>query len=402
VLGFCEGARADSGGIGLIGVPGIHAALAARGHRDVLAIAGDPMPSARPILTARLEDVFDAPADSTAGAVSFRAIGRWCFSPGLFPAASRVINQADFVTLHSLFSYPVLVGYLLARRHGKPYGLWPHGVLAPVQRHVGRHKKAAYSALLSHRILESASVLFFSAEGERDEARELGLSAPSLVIPHGIDTKQFAILPPSGTFRRKYLEGHSGPLVLSLGRLNAKKGIDLLIRAMARVLQEMPGARLVIAGGADPPGFAEDVKAWLVAAGITDATVVTGILDEHDKRAAFADCDVFVMASIAENFGFSMFEAMACRRAVVCSDTINYADEVRRRRAGLVVPRTSEAMADAILAPLRDANLRAALGANGFELACMYSWESCGERLETAIQCILSKQPFPSSLNPAA
>src|SRR5438093_4101062 len=146
VLGFCEGARLDSGGIGLIGVPGIHQALAARGHRDVLAIAGQPMPSARPVLTDRLEDVFDARAESATGAVTFRAFGRWCFAPRLYAAAAHVAHRADFLTLHSLFSYPVLAGYLLARRYRKPYGLWPHGVLAMVQRRVGRRKKAAYSA----------------------------------------------------------------------------------------------------------------------------------------------------------------------------------------------------------------------------------------------------------------
>ena len=401
VIGFCEGARADSGGIGLIGVPGIHVALAARGHRDVLAIAGRPMPSAQSVLTDRLEDVFDAKAESATGVVSFPAFGRWGFSPRLYAAAAYSASRADFLTLHSMFSYPVLAGYLLARRYGKPYGLWPHGVFAPVQRRVGQRKKALYTALLARRILDSASVLFFSAQGERDETRDLGLKAPSLVIPHGIDTKPFAVLPADGSFRRKYLGGFTGPMVLYLGRLNAKKGIDLLIGAMAQVLREVPGARLVIAGGADPPAFAGQVRSWLLAEGLAEATVVTGILDEHDKRGAFADCEVFVMPSIAENFGFSMFEAMACRRAVVCSETINYADELRRCQAGLVVPRRPEAMADAIVTLLRDPNKRAALGANGFALASGYSWESCGERLETAIQCILTKQPFPASLSPA-
>ena len=43
VLGFCEGVRDDSGGIGIIGVPRIHAALARRGHRNALAIGGRPI-----------------------------------------------------------------------------------------------------------------------------------------------------------------------------------------------------------------------------------------------------------------------------------------------------------------------------------------------------------------------
>ena len=401
VLGFCEGARADAGSIGLAGVPGIHGALAARGHRDVLAVAGSPMLSARPVRVDRLEDVIDSRHESATGVASFAAYGRWYFSPRLYSAASRVVARTDFLMMHSVFSYPVLAGYQLARRHRKPYGVWPHGVLAPVQRHVHTRSKALYSRLLSDKILESASVLFYSATGERDEAKDLGLTAPTVVIPHGIDTSQFAALPERGTFRSKYLSGHGGPLVLYLGRLNSKKGLDVLIAAWARVVEHVTDAKLAIVGGGHPPAFVDDLRRWIVSAGVENACVITGVLDEVDKLAAFADCDLFVLPSAAENFGFSMFEAMACRRAVVCSDTLNYADEVDRRDAGVVVTRTPEAFSHAILMLLRDESRRAVLGNNGWRLAQDYSWDACGERVEVAIQSILAGRPFPASLDPS-
>lgn len=402
VLGFCEGTRQDSGGVGLVGVPGIHRALAERGHHDALAIGGRPMSSARAVLTKRLEDVFDACETSSAGVVTFEAFGRWCFAPRLYAAAANVASRADFITMHSVFSYPVLVGYLLARRYRKPYGLWPHGVFAPVQRQISRRKKAVYDLLVARRILESASVLFFSAKGEREEALALGLNVPSVVIPHGINADQFALLPSRGGFRFKYLNGHAGPVVLYLGRLNAKKGIDLLVDAMAHVVREIPRVRLVIAGGGHPPTFAAEVKRWLRDAGLADVAIMTGMLHDADKMGAFADCDVFVLPSVAENFGFSLFEAMASRRAIVCSDTVNYAGEVRSWDAGLVVPRTPTAFAEAIVTLLRNPDLRERLAKNGLALARNYSWESCGRRLETAIQCILARQAFPASLDPAS
>lgn len=400
VLGFVEGVRSQAGGVGLTGVPGIHRALAGRGHRDALAIAGPPMNTARPVLRQRLEDVFDTSGKSAAGAVSFAAYGPWYFAPGLYSAASAAAKRADFITMHSLFSYPVLVGYVLSRRFGTPYGLWPHGVLAPVQRRVGRRKKALYSPL-ARRILDSAAVLVFSANGERDEALECGLKAPSVVIPHGIELEQFAKLPERGAFRQKYLNGHSGPMVLYLGRLNVKKGLDLLIDAMRRVVRDIPNARLVITGGGHPPAFADEVKRWLAAAGLLDAAILTGVVDEQDKLMAFADADVFVLPSAAENFGFAMFEAMASRCAIVCSDTVNYAGEVRDEEAGLVVTRSAEAFAEAISSLLRDPGRRHALAGRALALAGKYSWDSCGERFETAINCVLTGEQFPSSLSPA-
>lgn len=400
VLGFCEGARADSGGIGLIGVPLIHEALANRGHRDVLAVGGRPMPSATRMLTRRIDDVLELPDGAAAGVVPFPALGRWCFSPALYQAAVAAAARVDFITLHSVFSFPVLAGYLVARRFKTPFGLWPHGVFAPVQREVGKNKKAIYSSVLARRILDGASVLFYSAEGERNEAAPLGLTTPSVVVPHGIDSAEFEKLPERGAFRQKYLAGHQGPLVLYLGRLNVKKGIDMLVQAMARVVRKHPEARLVIAGGGHPTSFVGRVEDWVARAGIQDAVVITGALDEREKLAAFADCDVFVLPSVSENFGFAMFEAMACGRAVVCSDSLNYASEVSRFDAGIVAERTPTAFAEAIALLLRDPDRRTRLGRNGQRLAARYSWENCGRLIETAVQCILAKQPFPSELKP--
>jgi glycosyltransferase involved in cell wall biosynthesis len=352
------------------------------------------------MLRQRLEEVFDTSQPSSAGAVSFPAYGHWYYAPGLYSAASTAVGRADFITLHSLFSYPVFIGYVLSRRFGKPYGLWPHGVLAPVQRQVGRRKKMMYSPL-ARRILDSAAVLLFSASGEREEALDCGLKAPSVVIPHGIEVEPFANLPERGAFRQKYLNGHSGPLILYLGRLNEKKGLDLLVDAMKSVIREVPNARLVIAGGSHPPVFADDVKRWLAAAGLTDAAILTGLVSEEEKLMAFADADVFALPSAAENFGFSMFEAMASGRALVCSDTVNYAGEVRAEKAGLVVSRSAGAFAEAIIRLLKDPGLRHALAERAVALAGKYSWNSCGERLEIAINCVLAGERFPSSLSPA-
>lgn len=400
VLGFCEGARADTGGIGLIGVPLIHQALARRGHRDALAVGGRPMPSAEGMIRTSIQDTLVSKAVERVGVVSFPAVGRWCFSPSLAQAAHASVPHVDFVTLHSLYSFPVLAGYALAKRFRKPFGLWPHGVLAPAQRKVGSTKKGIYDALIAGRMLRDAAVLFYSAEGEREEARALKLSAPSVVIPHGIDTEQFANLPARGFFRRKYLAGHQGPLVLYLGRLNTKKGLDLLIGAMAIVLRDIPDARLAIAGGGHPRAFTSQVRSWIRKAGIEAATALTGPLDQHAKLTAFADCDVFVLPSAAENFGFAMFEAMAGAKAVVCSDTLNYAHEVRKAKAGVVVDRTTEAFAAGIKRVLFDAEARERMGWNGQALAATYSWDVCGRMVETTIQCLLTGEPFPSELKP--
>jgi glycosyltransferase involved in cell wall biosynthesis len=401
VLGFCEGASADTGGVGLTGVPLIHRALGDQGHNDALAVGGDPMPSAQLMLRESIDDILLAPPkNGGAGVVPFRAWGTWSFSPALYRAALDSAPHSDFISLHSMYSFPVLAGYAVSRRFKKPFGLWPHGVFAPVQREVGKAKKSVYDAAIGKRILDDASVLFYSAEGERDEARPLGLKAPSVVIPHGMDPGRFADLPARGAFRQKYMGGYRGPLVLYLGRLNVKKGLDLLVESMAIVVREIPDVRLAIAGSGHPASFTAQVQEWITQAGTRQSTVVTGPLDEDDKLAAFSDCDVFVLPSAAENFGFAMFEAMASGRALVCSDTLNYAAEISGLGAGIAAKRTARDFAGAVAQLLSSPERRATMGQNGQRLARSYSWESCGRRLEIAIQSILTGEPFPSELKP--
>lgn len=142
--------------------------------------------------------------------------------------------------------------------------------------------------------------------------------------------------------------------MLYLGRLNAKKGLDVLIQAVARVARHVPDVRLAIAGAGDPPAFAEKVQRWLSESGLSERAVMTGLLTHDEKRSAFADADVFMLPSHAENFAFAMFEAMASRLPVIVAESLNFAAQVAAYGAGLVVPRTVEAFAAAIEAVLDD------------------------------------------------
>jgi glycosyltransferase involved in cell wall biosynthesis len=326
------------------------------------------------------------------------AFSKWAIAPKMVIEAAEYARNADVITLHSVYSFPVLLGYLLARRYNKPYCLWPHGALAPFQRRVSAGKKRVYGWLVAQRILNHASAIVFTSQGEREETRSLGMTARSVIIPHGFDTGPYEHLPERGAFRAQYLQAHSGPVVLFLSRLNAKKGLDVLIQAFAQVVEHLPDARLAIVGNSDPPAFESEVQAWLRQYGLAKYAAMTGPLNGESKRQAFADADVFALPSHAENFGVVLFEAMASGVPVVVSDTLNYADEIRRSEAGFVVRRDPREFASATLKLLRDSDLRKRMGENGLRMAQAYSWEACGEKIDRTIQCVLQRKTLPADL----
>jgi glycosyltransferase involved in cell wall biosynthesis len=399
IVGFSEGVRGDFAG--LVAVPMILRSTAARGHSVVLLVAGRAIAGRENFVVPDCERALARKEGlGTFGIVIGQARTRWACSPSLLWRSSGLVRESDFVTLHSLYSFPVLAGYLLARLHRKPYGIWPHGVLAPIQRQISVLKKYVYHKLFADRILRNASVLFYSAQGEREEAASLGLPAPSVVVPDGFDPGEFAILPERGQFRKRFLNAHAGPLVLFLARVHAKKGVDLLIGAMRRVIAEKPDARLAIVGPPDPASFHKQVQRWLEESGIAAQTVVPGVAGAEMRLQAFADADVYVLPSYAENFGFSVFEAMACGVPVVVSDSLNYAGEIAESGAGLAVPRTTQEFSAAILHLLAQPDLRRHMGSCGRLLAHKYSLEETGAKVETTVESILRQRPFPPELAP--
>ena len=399
IIGFVEGAFPNKGGVGLVGTQTILASVASHGHRTVLCIAGPHTPGRERFVAPDIDSALTkVHGQGTYGMVSFAARGSWSFAPTMLLQAMRHVRDADFISLHSFYSFPVLLGYALARLYRKPYGIWPHGVFGNVHRKDGVKKKWIYDLVIGRRVLKCASILFYSARGERADADALKLNVPSVIIPDGIDTGEFAQLPTRGSFRQRYFDGHTGPLVVFIARLTAKKGIDLLAKAMALVLAQRPDARLAIVGSPDPASFKNKVIGWIEEHKISAATVVTGQISPAEKLEALADADVFVLPSEAENFGFSMFEAMASGVPVVVSDTLDYSGEVAAMDAGFVVDRNPKSFSGAILKLIEDPALRAAKGTNGVQLAAAYSWDRTGIDLDRAIRSVVTCQPLPSDL----
>jgi len=400
IFNFVEGAWPRPGGVGIGCVPKIGLNLAAGGVRVVLVCGGPPTPGYESMVQADVESAAGKSIGrGSFGIVSLRSWGKYAFAPSILWRVGRYVRRADAVALHSVYSFPVLAGYLLARLWRKPYVLWPHGVLAPFMRQIGRRKKRIYDTLIARRMLKGASAIICTGDGERQEVYSVDSTLQTVVIPHGIALNSFETLPERGRFRARYLNDHSGPLILYLGRLAAVKNLRLLIGAFAQVLKSMPDARLALVGPPDPVSFDQTVAGWLREFGVAGETVLTGpITDLPSKLEALADADLFVMPSHTENFCHALFEAMAAGVASIVSDSINYASEVTRHNAGLALAREPDVFAKGILQLLADSALRREMGNNARRLAAGYSWETCGDRIGATLRSVVTRQPLPAEL----
>ena len=298
-------------------------------------------------------------------------------------------GKFDLMHLHSLYMYHDRAGAAAARRAGIPYIVRPHGTLDPYIFKRRRTRKAIFEWWFQNRVLEQAAALHYTTEDEWRLAAPVSRNPHGFVVPNGLDTDEFADLPEKGAFRAKHPEIGNRPIVLFLGRLNFKKGLDLLAPAFGQVLAAGHDAHLVIAGPDDD--MAEKTRGWLAAAGALDRTTFTGMITGDDKLAALVDASMFVLPSYSENFGIAVAEAMACSLPVVISDAVNIWPEVESAAAGLVGPCDIDITARNIMQILDNPARASEMGANGIRLVRdRYSWDGIAPTLEKAYEDVLA------------
>jgi glycosyltransferase involved in cell wall biosynthesis len=306
----------------------------------------------------------------------------WGTSWPLARALSQKIKEFDLLHIHSLYLFHDLVAGHYCRQYGIPYLIRPHGTLDPYIHRRHRWRKTVMEAWFENRNLRQAAALHFTSEEEMRLAAPYTGTTPGAVVPLGVELREFQDLPEPGRFRARFPKIGQKRIILFLGRINFKKGLDLLVQAMARVVRHRQDVHLVVAGP-DNDGWGGRVKEWLDGEGILGCATFTGMLLGEEKLAALRDAEMFVLPSYSENFGLAVIEALACGLPVVISDKVNIWREVAAGGAGLVAPCDAAALAAALERLLEAPELAAAMGQRGRKLVAeRFQWGSIALTLE--------------------
>ncbi|WP_300018696.1 glycosyltransferase family 4 protein [Pseudonocardia sp.] len=192
-------------------------------------------------------------------------------------------------------------------------------------------------------------------------------------LPSGIDTRRFAP-DPDGRARVRHRFGlGAAPVVVCVSRLVPRKGQDVLVRAVPRLRERVPGVRLLIVGdGPDAPRL-RGLAARAVAPAAPGAVVFAGAVPGADLPAYYAAGDVFALPCRTraggldiEGLGIVALEAAACGLPVVVGTSGGAPETVRDGTTGRVVDgRDPRAVDEALAGLLTDPHRAAAMGAAG-------------------------------------
>ncbi len=285
----------------------------------------------------------------------------WEHGAGPRPAA------ADVVHAPTLLVPPVRRAALVVTIHDAVPWTHPETLTA---RGVHWHR------VMAERAARHADAIVVPTQAVAEELdRHLRPRADIEVVGLGVSDRLAS--PPDAEERAARIGLPEGPFLLSLATLEPRKGLDVLIRALA--LPAAPPLPLLLVGqpgwgAVDPAAFAE--QAGLPA----DRVRTLGRLSDADLAVVLERAAVLVAPSRAEGFGLPVLEAMAAGTAVISSD-VPALVEVGRGATELTPVGDTGALAEALARVTGDRALRLSLEERGRRRAADYSWTATAQRM---------------------
>lgn len=203
--------------------------------------------------------------------------------------------------------------------------------------------------------------------------RNFGLPFEKInVIPNGVNLTMYSGIERDFDFRRNYAADNE-KIILYAGRLVYEKGVQYLIGAMPKILQNYHDAKLVIAGKG---GMIDELKAEVESLGLGNKVYFTGYMDHKSLCKLYKCADIAVFPSTYEPFGIVALEGMLAGNPIVVSDIGGLNEIVEHGVNGMKsYAGNSNSIADSILTLLFDHKLCNEISKNAKnKVKELYNW----------------------------
>jgi glycosyltransferase involved in cell wall biosynthesis len=247
--------------------------------------------------------------------------GNPIFSRALTKRTKETIKQFDLMHLAAVWQ-PLSIGVRRAAvMAGCPYIMELHGSLDPWSRRYKRWKKLLFYWLVErHNIRLAAGISYTSQMELQGSSPHARTGQEVCIIPNGMSFAQWDRDAEGAVQWRASLGISTNTfLYLSVGRLHYKKGLDLVVRALAPLRGR--NWRLAFVGN-DEDGTKAKLIRLASDFGLTDQVSFHSTVPESQLPAIYSAGDLFVLPSYHENFGNVVLEALACGCPVLISDQV--------------------------------------------------------------------------------
>jgi phosphatidylinositol alpha-1,6-mannosyltransferase len=264
----------------------------------------------------------------------------------------RTIKAHNIKQIHCGRCLPEgVLGWMLNRRLGLPYLCFVHG------EDIQTAAESRELAWIIRQVFRHATRLIANSHNTARLLRD-NWSVPDqkiAVLQPGMDGSRFVPAAPDQAFLQR-MGWDKGPVILTVGRLQRRKGQDMLIRALAQLRQTHPSALYAIIGDGEER---ESLHTLVSELGLEPAVQFLGEVDDDTMIRCYQQCTLFALpnrteGSDIEGFGMVLAEAQACARPVLAGDSGGTRETMRVGETGLIVDCTAPEPLAAALTSLLD------------------------------------------------
>ena len=302
-------------------------------------------------------------------------------------------NNRSFDLLTSHYWLSGVVGCDLARAWAVPHVTSFH-TLASIKIRVRPEEDEPEIRFFNEsHVAQDADVIVAWTEGEAEHiAREFDVDMDKIaVVPPGVDTNRFA--PPATSS-----EPTTKKRIAYVGRLDALKGVDLLIEAFAIAVERGLDAELQIVGGGSADEFRR-VLGRISQLRLTDRVKLPGVLPQSDLPEIYPNSDCIIAPSFHETFGLAVLEAAACGTPAIVADVDGLRAIVVDGETGyLIGERDAQLYADKIVELMGNTTVRVGMSKAARKQAETLSWDATVSSLVDIYNRIAKPRPSTAAL----
>lgn len=326
---------------------------------------------------------------------SWKGIPMLLFKAGPFLYArglkkSFLKDNADILHMEALWRYPQLLMTVWKKYKGTPIVCSPHGMLDPyIVKNQGKLKRLI-SKLFFQKSLESVDCYHALCQKELEDIRAYGLKQPIAIIPNGINLPE-----PDLKFDKTDNKKH----LLYLGRLHKKKGVDLLIRAIAAIKNSdvnlLNNWQIDLVGW-DHENCKAELEKIVVANHLEDIVVFHGGLFGKEKQRIYATADGYILPSHGEGLPMTVLEAWSWKLPVIMTPECHL-PEGYDANAAIKIHDNVESVKKGLVSFFQmDECERKTMGQNGYDLVAKdFTWDVSAKKMIQMYEWLLGRRSRP-------
>ena len=268
------------------------------------------------------------------------------FCPDAKKFAREIIPSFDVVHVCTWYSHICMVFAQVAYEKKIPFIVSSWGSLLPTARKLKGSQKWIADQLYTKKILKHATGFQSVGESERKEFLRLGAKPESIYrLDNPVELEKFEIKKRSNILNQHNIADKK--FLLFLGRINEKKGIELLLEGFVNIAKKQEELLLVLAGSGTKE-YEEGIRKLVKKLGLENKVIFTGLVTENEKLELLESASLFVLTSHSDVHPIAVQDALTMALPVIITEACDY-PEVKEYDAGLTVDEDVDQITNAIL-----------------------------------------------------